>query len=245
MKQNRLMLTAGILAIASSLSILIGFFLLAKIFGYPDIIREGTAHLLSALHTKKDSVPYLYYLVGAGGLLMLFTSICLKKIVEIEQKSIFTELGMISGIIAGLLLYLGLQRYFVLFPYLGELQVAGNVDPEIIEVVFQSFSKYIGFSLTEHSMFIFLALMVLFYSISFLKTKIIPKWLCWTGVILSVSLLYGSAEVLNIPFGFIANRLASKGAGIWLLFVGLSLLLKALKQSNTNRQPSPTKIAQN
>lgn len=234
MKQRRLTLTIGVLAIISSLFILIGFFLLAKIFGYPDIIREGPAHLLTELYLKRDLVPYLYYLVGLGGLLIIFISIGLRKITA--QKSIFADFAMISGIISGLLLYIGLQRYFVLFPYLGELQVNSNISPEIIEVTFQALSKYIGFSLTEHSMFIFLALMILFFSIAFLKGKGLTKWIGWPGIALSLSLLYGSAEVINVPLGFMVNRIASKAAGLWLLALGIILIYKTIRNDYSSRE---------
>ncbi len=226
MKQPQLFNITGIVAIVGALMLGTGFAMLGKFFGYPDIIREGSSVLLTSLHEKKAFVPYLYYLVGLGGVALIFFSVLFKRIIEVNgQKSVLADMGMISGIICGVLLYIGIQRYFVLFPFLAEQYVNHSANPETIDLVFQSFSKYVGFTVTEHSMFNFLCLMVIFFSTAMIKSGVFGKWLGYIGIVFACMLLYGSLEVINVPLGFLINRIASKCIIGWLLGVGVSLVV--------------------
>ena len=225
----------GILAIVQSILMATCFVLLAKFFGYPDIIREAPGVIFSKLNEGSRVIPLLYYGLAFSSLLLIFVSVLLKKVFENETNSIWVELGHISGVLAGLLFLTGFMRYVILFPWMADLYVTGNSDPKNIELMFLAFNKYVGFSVTEHIGFILLSGMIIFFAITFVKTKLIHSWIGWLGLIIGIGLLYGNTEILDFPHAFFFNRLATKLAGIWMLMIGISLLVK--------RTPGKTVVA--
>ncbi|MCF8128301.1 MAG: DUF4386 family protein [Deltaproteobacteria bacterium] len=217
----------GVLAIVSSLMVTTCFILLAKTFGYPEIIRQSPEVILTRLYEQRHIVPYLYYVgVGLGGLCIFVTSILLRKILDPDGKAILPHLGQFCGVMSGFLLYVGIIRYVILFPFLAELRASGRYDTQTIDLVFSAFNTYVGVSVAEHVQFTFTSLMLIFFGIAVLKGKILGKWTGYFALLTAVVLLYGNLEPFGMPKSFFFNRLGSKLIAIWLLWVGVNLLLK-------------------
>lgn len=224
MTKNAIIRTGAVVSILSAGLITAGFVSLGITFGYPDIIREGTSVLLTKLYEQRELVPFLYYILALGAGLLVFSSFFLKKILE-DYKNVFAELGQICGIIAGILFCTGILRYFTLFPLLAQYMKDGT-DFQIIDTVFNAFQIYTGQTITEHVMFAFLSLMTLFFSIAFIQTKFIFKWISYFGILSGIMLFYGNLELFGLPLTFAINRVAADMCGGWLLMVGVVLLFK-------------------
>ena len=218
----------GVFAIVSSLMVTTCFILLAKTFGYPEIIRQSPEIILTRLHEQRHIVPYLFYIgVGLGGLCIFITSILLRKILDPDGKEVLPYLGQFCGVMSGFLLYVGIIRYTILFPFLAELRALGSYDTQTIDLVFSAFNTYVGISVAEHVQFTFTSLMLIFFGIAVLKARILSKWTGYFALLTSVVLLYGNLEPFGMPGSFFFNRLGSKMIAIWLLLVGVNLLLKS------------------
>lgn len=225
----------GVLAIVGSLMVTTCFILLGKTFGYPEIIRQSPEVILTRLHEQRHIVPYLYYVgVGLGGLCIFMTSILLRKILDPDGKAVLPYLGQFCGVISGFLLYVGIIRYTILFPFLAELRALGRYDTQTIDLVFSAFNIYVGVSVAEHVQFTFTSLMLIFFGIVVLKGTVLSKWTGYFALLTAVVLLYGNLEPFGMPGAFFFNRLGSKLIAIWLLWVGADLLLKS-KGSPINR----------
>ena len=233
--KQKLYRTTGILAIIQSVLMATCFILLAKFFGYPDIIREATGTILTKLNEGSRVIPVLYYGLTISSLLLIYVSVLLKRVFANETNTVWVELGYVSGVLSGLLFLTGFMRYVILFPWMADLYVTGAADQKHVELLFLAFNKYVGFSVTEHVGFILLSGMIIFFAIAFLKSKLIHSWISWLGLIIGIGLLYGNTEILNCPHAFFFNRLATKLAGVWMLIIGISLLLK--------RSPRNTHVA--
>lgn len=226
-KMNNIYNVSGILAILGGSVAIVGFILLNKIFGYPEIIRAEPSVLLNRLFDTKHIVPYLYYIgVGGAGLCIIFFSTLYSQIQIDRGENTYSSMGKISGIISGLLLYAGIIRYSILFPQLAVLRESNQFNNETIDLIFKAMNTYIGDSLAEHVQFTFSSLLVLFFSLSNLKTETVSKWISYFGFILTVILVIGNLEQFGLSFAFIFNRLGGDLLAIWLIINGISLCLK-------------------
>lgn len=226
MKKGTLITVTGVISTLAALFIGFGFAMLGPVFGYPDIIREGTTALLEKIHETRHITPYLYYCIGIGGVFIIYSSFLIKRVVDLkEEKNIFAELGMISGILCGAILFVGILRYLMLFPHLAQLSLADTANKETINLLFEAFNLYIGNTVTEHCMFMFLALMLFFFSIAIFQTNFVAKWIGIYGIIVGLMLFYGNMEPFHLPLSFQANRLAGDLAGAYFLLIGLDLLI--------------------
>jgi len=235
MESKILCRVTGAIAIVTSLSVTVCFILLGKIFGYPEIIREAPEIILTRLYEHRGSVPYLYYVgVGLGGISIIYMTVLLRKILDPANKGIFAHLGQLSGFAAGLLLYIGVLRYSILFPYLAELRINRTYEPGMIDLVFDSFNMYVGVSIAEHAQFLFTGLMFVFFGISFIQSKIISSWIGLFGFGSAIVIAYGSLEPFDFPKAFVFNRIGSELIGIWFLLIGTNLVINSIRRTKDN-----------
>jgi hypothetical protein len=227
MKTNNkaLFIASGILSIFAGAIAAIGFLLLSKYFGYPEIIRESPQIILGKLHETRNSVPYLYYIgVGGAGLGIFFLSLLLRKIFQLAGDDIWSYLGKYCGMVVGICLYAGIIRYTFLFPLLARLRIEGAYDPKTIDLVFESFNTYVGDSIAEHVQFTFMFFWLLFFSMAILKTRIVNKWMAIAGMVLSAIIFYGNLEFFGVPGAFWANRQGVDFVALWAIALGINLI---------------------
>ena len=153
-------------------------------------------------------------------------SVLFEKILKNAGEEIWSSLGKVCGIISGILLYAGIIRYSILFPKLAVMRHSGMYNTETIDLIFKAMNTYIGDSLAEHVQFTFTSFMLLFFGISILRTKVLPKWIPIFGFIITAVLIIGNLEQFGIKYAFIFNRTGAKLLAVWLIFTGIALLKK-------------------
>ncbi|MBN2531205.1 MAG: DUF4386 family protein [Deltaproteobacteria bacterium] len=230
MSEKQTLIVTAVMSIVTALLMGTCFGMLGAFFGYPEIIRETPQVLLTRLYEQRHIVPYLYYGLGIAGVLIVFTALLIHESIRIFGGSIFSVMGRVSGVIVGVLLFTGILRYVVLFPYLADQYMNGNSEKETLILVFQSFQYHVGVCVTEHAMFFFLSLMLVFFSVALLKTGRLGRWTAIFGIATAVLLFYGNFELFDVPYAFSVNRLASKLSGVWLIFLGITIIRFSMKQ---------------
>lgn len=224
--KESLFVGTGIVSIFIGVVASVGFFVLGKVFGYPEIIRETPSVILGRLYKMRSSVPYLYYIgVGGAGLGIFFLSLLLRKILLLAGEDFWGYLGKNSGMIVGVLLYAGIIRWTFLFPMLALLRVEGTYDPQLIDLVFEAFNTYVGDSVAEHVQFTFMFFWLMGFCVAMLKTKIVSKWIAVSGLVIGAIILYGNLEFFGLPGAFWANRKGSDFVGLWTIALGVNLIL--------------------
>lgn len=231
MKNQKLLLgLSGFFALLGGTVIIAGVTALKHFFGYPDIIRADPATILERLYASAHIVPYLYYFgVGGAGLCLTLFAGSFGKTLNDSGEEVFSSLGKICGITAGILLYAGIVRYSFLFPRLAEMRLSSLYNAESIDLIFKSMNTYIGDSIAEHVQFTFTSLMFIFFGLSIRKTNILPKWTAYSGFITAGVIIIGNLEQFGFKFAFIFNRTGAKLLALWLLIAGVILLYKSLK----------------
>ncbi len=71
MQDTKLAKGTGFLAVTASILLIISFIGLKFTFGYPSIIRADYIVILENLYKKRGIVPYLFYLIGLSGFLII------------------------------------------------------------------------------------------------------------------------------------------------------------------------------
>lgn len=234
-QQTTLFRVTGSIAICGGLCVVCGVTALKYFFGYPDIIRAEPAVILKRLHETRHLVPYLYYFgVGGAGLCMFLFSILFGKILSDAGERVWSAVGRTCGIVAGVLLYVGIIRYSILFPSLASMRESGMYDQNLIDLVFKSMNTYVGESVAEHAQFTFSSLMFLFFGLSILQTKLIPKWIAFFAFATTAVILVGNLEQFGFKFAFLFNRTAAKMLALWLLAAGFALVWKSCNRRQIN-----------
>lgn len=231
-KQRNVSIGVGIIALLGGVVIIVGVTGLKLVFGYPEIIRAEPGIILQKLYSTINIVPYLYYVgVGGAGICMVLFSVLFAYLLKDSGEEVWSSLGKVCGIIAGILLYVGIIRYSILFPKLSIMRQSGLYDNATIDLIFKAMNTYIGDSLAEHVQFTFSGFMFLFFGISILKTNIIPKWIGLLALVTTVVIIIGNLEQFGVKFAFIFNRTAAQMLSAWLIIAGIALILK--KSTNT------------
>ena len=218
-------IVTGILSIVASLCICGGMVGLMETFEYPRIIRKDPIYILEKLNQKGKIVPSLFYLFGLGGFFLVFTSIALERLEYKRGEELFSQFAMVSGVVYGVLLFSGILRYFKLFPQLAADYEQGKIQTEHARSLYNVLNTYIGETVCEHVAFLFLSIMILCNSISFLITHILNTTLSIGGIIIAIGLMIGNTEFLGFRKVFVINRIFSSLSAVWILLVGVCLLL--------------------
>jgi len=231
---------AGILAICGGMVVIAGFTALKFVFGYPEIIRAEPGVILERLYTTRHVVPYLFYAgVGGAGICILLFSVLFEKILRNAGEEVWSSLGKICGIIAGVLLYAGIIRYSILFPKLAMIRHSGEYSKETIDLVFLAMNTYIGFSIAEHVQFIFSSFTLLFFGISVLRTRIVSRWIAIFGFVTLPILIIGNFEQFGMNYAFIFNRIGAMMLAAWFIIIGALLLFEVRLEHPSSSRPQP------
>jgi hypothetical protein len=213
-----------------ALPILFNVFYAALIarFSYPGILREPTAVILSR------------FTAGGSGLILLWWGFAMSAVafipVAVLTGSLVADQTLRSavvtvGVLAGLVQALGLLRWVFLVPHLARESAAG-ADPKTIDLVFQSFHRYLGVAVGEHLGYLFTGGFAILLSVG--AWAALPLWLTIPGIVIGAMLVVGALEFVG-PFeqeGWkIAGILVPVGYllwSVWALAIGVVLLVQAL-----------------
>jgi hypothetical protein len=198
---------AGVVLIATPILFNVGFTLLGQRFDYPDILRRPTHEVLERFRAGGTSLVLVWWALA---------------------------LGVVFGVLASAVQFLGLIRWTFLVPYLAK--VAAEEPPEsprgqAVDVVFQSFNRYLGVAVGEHLGYAFTGIWSILAGISLIDSAIVPDWLGVIGIVagplfLLCSLEFvGRAEEKGWKPAAVLTPITYVLWSVWLLAVGVALLV--------------------
>jgi Domain of unknown function (DUF4386) len=223
----------GLLLIATPIAFNASFALLAARFDYPDILRRPTDEVLARFRA------------GGTGLVLIWWSFALSAVlfaplvVLLSQTIADADAGLLAvattiGVLASVVQFLGLIRWPFLVPYLARAAAEPGASParrEAIDVVFQSFNRYLGVAVGEHLGYALTGAWTTLAGAALIQTSVVSGWLGIAGIAIGPVLMLCSLEFVG-PF----ERSGWKPAGaltpvtyiawsLWLVAVGIALLV--------------------
>jgi hypothetical protein len=181
---------------------------------------------------------------GGTGLVLLWwafalTAVLLAPLVVLLSRAIddadatLLALATTLGVLAALVQFLGLVRWPCLVPYLARAAADPDTSAarrEAVDVVFQSFNRYLGVAVGEHLGYGLTGAWTTLTGITLTQTTAAPSWIDVPGIVIGPILMRCSLEFVGShePTGWkLAERLtpiAYIAWSLWLVATGLTLL---------------------
>jgi hypothetical protein len=224
---------AGVALIVTPVLFNVGFTLLAQRFDYPDILRRPTHEVLERFRAGGTSLVLIWWVfalsaVSFGALAVLLAVACA------DADRGVVALGAVFGVLASLVQFLGLIRWTFLVPYLAEVSAEAAPDSargQAVDVVFQSFNRYLGVAVGEHLGYAFTGVWSILAGVALVDSSVVPAWLGVIGIVSGPLFLLCSLEFVGRP-GLSGWKLAATLTpityivwSVWLVVVGVALLV--------------------
>jgi hypothetical protein len=224
---------AGLLLIALPLAFNTAFALLAARFDYPDVLRRPTDEVLAAFRAGGTSLVLLWWAFALTAVLLAPAVVLLAGAVP-DADATLLAVATTVGVLAALVQFLGLVRWPFLVPYLARVAAEPDAGParrEAVDVVFQSFNRYLGVAVGEHLGYLLTGAWTTLAGAALMQTSAVPGWLGVAGVVIGPVLMLCSLEFVGShePGGWrLAERLTPPAYiawSLWLLATGVALLV--------------------
>ena len=223
---------AGLALIALPLAFNAAFGLLAARFDYPEILRRPTAEVLSRFREGGTALVLLWWAFALTALVFAPVAVLFSRAVP-DADGTLLAVATTVGVLASVVQFLGLIRWPFLVPYLARIDAEPDADAarrEAVDVVFQSFNRYLGVAVGEHLGYALTGAWSLLMGVALLQTAAVPAWLGVVGIAVGGVLKLCSLEFVGpferegwtlagavVPFAYIAWSL-------WLIATGVALI---------------------
>ena len=224
---------AGALLIFLPLAFNAFFFLLARSFDYPNILRRSTEDILSRFQAGGVGLKLLWYGFMLTAVLLAPLAVLLGQVLARDGLEI-VPVATTIGVLAAVVQFLGLARWPFLVPALARTHddpASSQATREATRVAFESFHRYLGVAIGECLGYLFTGTWTVLVSVAMFQSSAFKAWLAWPGIIIGLFLIVGSLEFVGrfeeqgwklagaiVPITYIAWSL-------WLVVSGLVLLV--------------------
>ncbi|MDQ2660777.1 MAG: DUF4386 domain-containing protein [Actinomycetota bacterium] len=226
-------LAAGILLIALPIAFNVAFAALAKVFDYPDILRRPTGEVLERFRAGGTGLVLLWW--GFTMTAVLFAALAVLVASALgDADPVVLALGATVGVLAAAVQVLGLVRWPFLIPYLARAHAdpaATDARKDAIDVVFQSFNRYLGVAVGEHLGYLLTGTWSILVGVAMLQSTELHLLVGSAGILIGLVLAICSLEFVG-PFEPDGWRLAGVltpftyiAWSLWLVVAGVAFLL--------------------
>ncbi len=225
--------TTGVLLIVLPAAFNVFYLLLGRMFGYPGILRQPTAEILSRFAAGGTRLRLVWHGLLLTAIVLAPVAILVSQVLAPDNLAV-VPVATVFGVLAALVQTLGLIRWPYLVPYLSRTYndpATTDTSREAVAVAFQSFHRILGVAIGEHLGYLFTGLWTFLLGIAMMDSASFSAWLGWSGVVLGLALIVGSVEFAG-PFEDSGWSLAGKLVPIayilwslWLVAAGVTLLI--------------------
>lgn len=209
------------------------FAALAATFDYPDILRRPTHEVLARFREGGSRLVTLWWLFAMTAVLLAPLAV-LVSIALVGASGTVRTVAAVIGALAALVQFLGLVRWPFLVPYLARVSGDPDASParkEAVDVVFQSFNRYLGVAVGEHLGYLLTGAWSALVGVAITQSVVAPAWIGIVGIVVGLLLIVCAFEFVG-PFEPSGWRLAGTLTPItyvvwsaWLIAVGIALLI--------------------
>jgi hypothetical protein len=210
----------------------VSFALLGARFDYPDILRRPTSEVLDRFRQGGTRLVLIWWAFSLA-------AVCFAPLVVLVSAAIrdadatLLAVATTVGVLAAIVQFLGLIRWPFLVPYLAreaELAAPGSARHEAVDVVFQSFNRYLGVAVGEHLGYAFTGAWSVLIGTALTQTDAVPSWLGVPGIVIGAGLMLcslefvGRHEAAGWSLAAKVTPLAYVLWSIWLVIAGVALI---------------------
>ena len=209
------------------------FFLLARLFSYPDILRSPVGTILKRFQAGGTRLKLVWFAFTLTAVLLAPLAVLLGQVLARDRLQLVPVMTT-AGVLAAAVQFLGLARWPFLVPALARSYDDPASSPatrEATAVVFDSFHRYLGVAVGECLGYLFTGIWTLLVGVAMLRSSTFDAWLAWPGIAIGALLAVGSLEFVGRfeehgwRFAGTIIPIAYTVWSIWLLAGGLVLLV--------------------
>jgi len=224
---------AGGLLIVLPIAFNVCFALLARMFDYPDILRRPTSEVLDRFRAGGKPLLLLWWSFALTAVLLAPAAVLLSSALEGGDSGL-VALAATTGVMAAVVQSLGLIRWPFLVPYLARADVEPDASParrESIDVVFQSFNRYLGVAVGEHLGYLLTGAWSVLTGVALIQAANTPSWSGVAGIVIGALLMICSLEFVGAveregwKLARVLTPITYIAWSLWLIVVGVALLL--------------------
>ena len=206
--------------------------MLGQSFDYPGILRRPTGEVLTRFRQGGSTLILLWWLLALSALLFAPLVVLLSRSIG-DADATLLAVATTTGVLASVVQFLGLVRWPFLVPYLARTAAepdASEARRDAVDVVFQSFNRYLGVGVGEHLGYLLTGAWSVLAGAALRQTGEVPSWLGVPGIVVGVVLMLCSLEFVGgfeptgwklagdvVPFAYIVWSL-------WLIATGVALI---------------------
>jgi len=207
--------------------------MLAARFDYPDILRRPTAEVLARFQAGGTQLVLVWWAFALTAVLMVPLVVMLSRAIGDADPTLLAVVTPI-GVLAAAVQFLGLVRWPFLVPYLARASADAEASParrEAVDVIFQSFNRYLGVAVGEHLGYGLTGAWTTLSGVALTQTTEVPGWLGVLGIVIGPVLVLCSLEFVGVhePSGWKLAERVTPGAyiawSLWLVATGVALLV--------------------
>jgi len=223
---------AGIVLIAMPIAFNLAFGLLAARFDYPDILRRPTAEVLERFRAGGASLVLTWWAFAWTAVLFAGLAVLTSSALTGADPTVLA-LATTAGVLAAVVQFLGLVRWPFLVPYLAREAAAsapGSPRHEAIDLVFQSFNRYLGVAVGEHLGYALTGAWSVLAGVAMTQSDAIAGWVGVPGIVVGVALFACALEFVgpNEERGWRPAEAMTPIAyvvwSVWLAVAGIALI---------------------
>lgn len=223
---------AGVLLVVLPIAFNAAFALLAKVFDYPDILRRPTEEILRRFSAGGSRLVLLWWGFALTAVFLAPLAV-LTSVALTGADPLLLVSGTTAGVLAAVVQFLGLIRWPFLVPYLARTMADSASTPahkDAVDIVFQSFNRYLGVAVGEHLGFLFTGAWSILVGVAMLQSPAGHPIIGIAGMVIGAVLLVCSLEFVGpaeprgwrvaakvTPLAYVAWSLWLLAAGIWFL----------------------------
>jgi hypothetical protein len=224
---------AAVLLIVLPVAFNAAFAALAAKFDYPDILRRPTGEVLERFRQGGSALVMLWWAFAMTAVLLAPLAVLLAGVLE-GADPLLLSVGSAVGVLAAVVQFLGVIRWPFLVPYLARVAGepgASEARKEAVDIVFQSFNRFLGVAVGEHLGYLFTGAWSILVGAAIMQSDAVPAWLGVVGIVVGAVLALCSLEFVG-PFERDGWKLAAAltpvtyiAWSLWLVATGVAMLL--------------------
>jgi hypothetical protein len=224
----------GALFVGSSLAFAGAATVLSSTFDWPDVLREPADVVLPGVVAGGTSLVWTWFATAWTYALLAVPILLLPAVLGRRNDPVLraaTYLGATSVVLS----VIGFLRWVFVVPPLADSYVTGDgTTRAAVSAAWTAQHQFGGALLGEHLG----QLLAIGWSVTvcgiILRTRVLPRWLAVTGLVVSTVYLLNQGDVLatavpGFPVWDLAGLLGSTGWGLWVAALGVVVLLRPVQ----------------
>jgi hypothetical protein len=227
--------TAGALFVGGALTFAAAATTLSSTFDWPDILREPADVVLPAFVDGGTSLVWTWFATAWTYAVLIVPIVLLPAVLGRRGDPalrVATYLGATSVVLA----LIGFLRWVFVVPPLADSYVTGDTTTQTaVGAAWTAQHQFGGALLGEHLGQVLAIGWSVTLSVIILRTRVLPRWLGVTGLVVSVLYLSNQGDILatavpGFPVWDLGGLIGSSGWGLWVAALGVVLLLRPVRR---------------